>query len=188
MGFMPYYYVLLFGASVLDGGFAAWSALGLAVQTGARPTPLSSDQIPLVQIDREVIIDIEELLARLHDPDVVIVDVRSPPEYKGLDVRAARGGHIPGAVNIDWEDSLDIERDDRLLPDEVLRSLFWSHGVTPDKEVIVYCQTHHRSSHTYAVLNHLGYPRVRAYAGSWAQWGNRNDTPIESNVDLVLHK
>ena len=74
---------------------------------------------------------------------------------------------------------MDPQRQLRLQPDPVLRQLLDARGVTPDKEVIVYCQTHHRSAHTYWVLRHLGYGRVRGYPGAWSEWGNDPDMPIE---------
>jgi rhodanese-related sulfurtransferase len=68
----------------------------------------------------------------------------------------------------------------RLKPAEELRPLLEVAGVTPDREVIAYCQTHHRSSHTYVVLKSLGYPRIKGYPGAWSEWGNLPDTPIET--------
>jgi len=110
---------------------------------------------------------------------VVILDARSPAEYNGTDVRAKRGGHILGAVNIDWQ--LAISPDDLKVfkPAAELRRLFEAAGVTPDKEVITYCQTGVRSAHTLFVLRLLGYNRVRNYDGSWAEWGNNPELPIE---------
>ena len=86
-------------------------------------------------------------------------------------------GHIPGAVNLDWLALMDPERALRLRAD--LGELLASHGIVPDKDVIVHCQTHHRSALAYLALRLLRYPRVKAYPGSWAEWGNRDDTPIE---------
>jgi thiosulfate/3-mercaptopyruvate sulfurtransferase len=85
----------------------------------------------------------------------------------------------PGAVNFDWVNAIDQTRNLRLKPAEVLKQTFSNLGATPDKEVIVYCQTHHRSAHTFIVLKSLGYPHVRGYPGSWSEWGNSPETPIE---------
>jgi thiosulfate/3-mercaptopyruvate sulfurtransferase len=109
----------------------------------------------------------------------VLVDARSPPEYSGEKRLAQRGGHIPGAVNFDWINAMDMQNNLRLKPAEVLSQSLAGLGVTQDKEVIVYCQTHHRSAHTYIVLKSLGYTKIKGYPGSWSEWGNQGDTPIE---------
>jgi len=118
-------------------------------------------------------------VGHLHDPNVVFVDTRTLAEYRGETRRAERAGHIPGAVNFDWVNAIDQTRSLRLKPAQELKQVLSQMGVTPDKEVIAYCQTHHRSAHTYIVLKSLGYPRVRGYPGSWSEWGNSPETPIE---------
>ncbi len=123
--------------------------------------------------------DKDYILSRLGQPDLTLLDTRSPAEYEGRDVRAARGGHIPGAVNLNWIEAMDQTRQLRFKADPVLRRMLAAIGVTPDKEVIVYCQTHHRSAHTYIVLRHLGYQRLRAYPGAWSEWGNTPGLPVE---------
>lgn len=162
--------------SLLDGGLFAWLAGGHPTETGVtEPNPTRyrvGDHGP-ARADKSYILD------RLNDPGVVLLDTRSPAEFSGQDVRAARGGHIPGAVNMDWQLAINRERYPRLRPAHELRRMLEELGVTPDKDVIVYCQTHHRSSHTYVVLRSLGYPRVRGYDGSWSEWGNDPETPIE---------
>ena len=114
--------------------------------------------------------------------DAVILDVRTPSEYLGLRRTAGRNGHVPGAVNIDWQDNLSAGNDDipRLLDDRELHLMYESAGVTPDKLVLVHCQTGVRSSETFMVLKELGYPRVANYVAGWQEWGNRTDTPVES--------
>ena len=104
-------------------------------------------------------------------------DARGPLEYSGEKVLAAKGGHIPGAVNFEWTAGMDLNDHLRIRHDiaEVLQKL----GITPDKEVITHCQSHRRSGFTYLVAKALGYPRVKAYAGSWSEWGNHPDTPVE---------
>lgn len=164
--------------SLLDGGFRAWTEEGHPVATDL-PTPTPSKyrahlSNPAVIASKGYIID------HLDDPDVIVLDVRSAAEYAGEDVRAARGGHIPGAVNMDWTLAMDRGRNLRFLPPAELTALLAERGVTQDKEVITHCQTHHRSAHTCWVLKSLGFPRVRGYDGSWSDWGNDPDTPIES--------
>lgn len=163
------------GASILDGGLAAWLARGHAAESSPHSAPLS--RYPVIT-EHAVAADKEYILARIGDRRTVLVDARSPGEYVGATVRAARGGHIPGAVNIEWTEALDRSALRNLRPVPELVTLYEQFGVTPDKEVIVYCHSHHRSAHTYWVLTHLGYPRVRAYPGSWSEWGNDPALPV----------
>ncbi len=165
-------------ASVLNGGISAWTAAGLPLER-EEVAELVSD-FEAVLADPSVVATKEYILSRLGDNDLVLLDTRTEAEFQGLDVRAARGGHIPGAINRNWTDNIDRANHAKLLPDDKLRSDMTALGVTPDKEVVVYCQTHHRSAHTYVALKHLDFPRVRGYAGAWSEWGNDPDTPIET--------
>jgi thiosulfate/3-mercaptopyruvate sulfurtransferase len=121
----------------------------------------------------------------INNPQVALVDVRSPQEFTGeviappgMTETAQRGGHIPGAVNIPWAQA--VNEDGTFKTVDELRALYASKGVTPDKEVIAYCRIGERSSHTWFVLRHLlGYPHVRNYDGSWTEWGNLVGAPIE---------
>jgi len=164
------------GASLLNGGLRAWLAERLPTESGM--STVAPTRYP-VRIVGDVEADKNYVLAHLNDPSVVLVDARSPEEYAGTTKRAARGGHIPGAVNFNWTDAIDPTRHLRLRDAAALRRVLEKLGVTPDKEAITYCQTHHRSAHTYMVLKILGYRRVRSYPGSWSEWGNLPDTPIE---------
>lgn len=162
--------------SLLNGGLHAW--LNDRHRVNHEPvTKTRSDYT--VRFDNRVVADKAYILDHLHDADVIIVDSRTAAEYRGETKRASRAGHIPGAVNFDWMNAIDRTRSTRLKPAEELRQVFNGLKVTPDKEVITHCQTHHRSAHTYIVLKSLGYPRVRGYPGSWSEWGNSPDTPIE---------
>lgn len=116
-----------------------------------------------------------------------LVDVRSPKEYSGELIHmpnypqegATRGGHIPGAVNIPWAQAAN-ESDGTFKSPQELRALYQEHGVTPDEEVIAYCRIGERSSYTWFVLKFLlGYPNVKNYDGSWTEWGNLVNAPIE---------
>jgi thiosulfate/3-mercaptopyruvate sulfurtransferase len=93
-------------------------------------------------------------------------------------VRAARGGAIPGAVHLEWTRNLD--KDGAFKPAAELRDMYERAGVTPDREVVTYCQGGYRAAHSYLALRLIGYPRVRNYIGSWKEWGDRLDLPVEA--------
>ncbi|MCF5466204.1 phosphatidylserine decarboxylase [Pseudomonas syringae] len=158
----------------LDGGVLAWEAESLPLSTEV--PPVAGGPVTLTLHD-EPTATREYLQSRLGAADLAIWDARGPTEYSGEKVVAAKGGHIPGAVNFEWTEGMDKARNLRIRQDmpEILRDL----GITPDKEVITHCQTHHRSGFTYLVAKALGYPRVKAYAGSWGEWGNHPETPVE---------
>jgi thiosulfate/3-mercaptopyruvate sulfurtransferase len=114
------------------------------------------------------------------------IDVRSPQEFSGEITapaeypteHAQRGGHIPGAVNIPWAKA--VNDDGTFKSADELTKLYQTVGITPEKEIITYCRIGERSSHTWFVLKHLlGYPDVKNYDGSWTEWGNMIDNPIE---------
>ena len=165
------------GFSLLNGGLPAWINEG-------HPTEHGSNQPPVGKYDAtrlpHAIADKSYILNSFDDPDIVVLDVRTPAEYSGLDCRAARGGHIPGAINMDWMLTIDRARNLRLKPENELREMLLELGITPDKEVIAHCQTHLRSAHTYIVLKSLGYSRIKGYDGSWSEWGNDPEVPIDS--------
>ena len=157
----------------LNGGLHAWRAAGLPLETtDNRPARTT----PRIRVGQEPMADAEELLRRLDDSELLIWDCRSAEEFRGERPTAARNGHIPGAVNLDWLALMDIKRDLRLVED--LPARLASHGIDRSRDVVVHCQTHHRSGLAYMVGRLLGFERIRAYAGSWSEWGNRADTPV----------
>jgi len=162
----------------LDGGLNAWTAAGLPVDRGPGRMPPSDVE---VSIDTGPIAEADDLLGRLGDEDLVIWDCRSAAEFAGYRRAALRAGHIPGAVNLDWLDLMDDERNLRLV--ENLEALLAESGVVPERDVITHCQTHHRSGLTYMAARLLGFPRIRAYHGSWSEWGNRPDTPVATGPE-----
>ena len=164
------------GASMLNGGIHAWANEGFPL-ADARPVVSPSEYAAEIRGDAAA--DKDYILARIGDRDVILLDTRTPEEYRGINVRALRGGHIPGAVNFNWVDAIDQQRNLRLKPEAELRVLLEAVGAVPEREVIAYCQTHHRSSHTYVVMKHLGFPRIKGYPGAWSEWGNLPDTPVE---------
>ena len=164
------------GVSMLNGGIHAWANEGHPI---AEATAVAAASEYGARIVGDAAADKDYILARLDNADVVLVDTRTPEEYHGVNVRAERGGHIPGAINFNWVEAIDQARNLRIKPEDALRSQLESEGITPDREVIAYCQTHHRSSHTYVALKSLGYERVKGYPGAWSEWGNLPDTPVE---------
>lgn len=165
-------------AALLNGGIHAWAAENRPLSN--EPTiPEPRDYGPIEYSAAPVAVR-DEILERLGDPAMVLLDARSPEEYAGTNVRAAKGGHIPGAVNLNWLDCIDRANAARLLPDETLGAMLAERGITRDKDVVTYCHTHHRSAHSYVMLRHLGFDSVKGYAGSWSEWGNDPETPVES--------
>ncbi len=108
----------------------------------------------------------------------MILDARTDGEFYGTTVRARRGGAIPGAVHVEWTRNLTPEGE--FKPAAELKQMYEDAGVTPDREVITYCQGGYRAAHSYLALRLLGYPRVRNYVGSWKEWGDREELPIQT--------
>ena len=192
-----------FGArkvQVYHEGIEDWRAAGRSVGQG---TPVA---VPVavklaVQASSPVSVSTREVLARLNKPDVQILDVRTVKEFNGEDIRAIRGGHIPGAVNIPYEDNwVDPETAGKLArkevssnagmslkPIEALKAIY--SKLDPSKETIVYCQSGARASETAGVLQQLGFKNVKVYDSSWLGYGNTLDAPAENvtffNVGLL---
>ena len=165
----------------LDGGLHAWHAAGLPLAQGAS-TPAPAEPCEIT-INTDPIAEIPDVMAAIDDADSVIWDVRSAEEYAGLRSGSARRGHIPGAVNLDWELLKDANRQLRLIDnlDDVAASL----GLLQAKQIITHCQTHHRSGLSYLVGRLLGL-NIKAFHGSWAEWGNDLNTPI-TNPSEAAH-
>ncbi len=159
---------------VLDGGAQAWREAGYPITTEA-VSPKASQLTTAER--RELLATAEDVLRSLDKKTICIVDTRSDDEYMGRNIRAARGGAIPGAVHLEWTNNLDSTG--RYKSEAELKQMYQDLGVTPDKEIIPYCQGGYRSAHTYLALRLIGFPKVRNYLGSWKEWGDRLDLPIE---------
>jgi thiosulfate/3-mercaptopyruvate sulfurtransferase len=159
---------------VLNGGFNAWVAADLPTTQDAT-IPRAGNFKMKPQPER--LATVEEVQSKLGNQAAVIVDTRSDAEYTGQLVRAKRGGAIPGAVHLEWTNNLDPKG--FFKSSEQLAEMYAERKITPDKEVIPHCQGAYRSAHTYLALRLIGYPNVKNYLGSWGEWGNRLDLPIE---------
>ncbi len=159
---------------LLDGGFDAWVAAGHPVS--AEPVAPKPTRWTGTRVDDRLATwrDVHE---RLDAADAVILDTRSEGEYLGTTVRAARGGCIPGAVRVEWTENL--RPDGTFKSADELRHMYEASGVTPEKDVVAYCQGGYRGAHGYLALRLLGFPRVRNYVGSWKEWGDRLDLPVQ---------
>lgn len=176
-------------AYVYHGGIDDWKAAGKEISTRA-------SQLPSITLkarpDPGLLISTPDLISKLKSGGVQIVDARTTREYSGDDIRALRGGRIPGAVNIPYETNwIDAETPRKLQRKQVnnkdgmslkseadLRALY--AGLDPDKETVVYCQSGSRASETATVLHSLGFKNVKVYDASWLGWGNDFTAPVEN--------
>ena len=166
---------------VLNGGLHAWSNEGHPLDNQS-VLPDISATLPLASRNPSVLADHTYIVRHLDDESVALLDARTPEEYAGTKVRAARGGHIPGAVNLNWLDTMDKNHNLRLKSPDILNDTLNTLGIRPEQEVLTYCQSHHRSAPAWLMLKSLGFPRVRGYAGSWSEWGNHPDTPVTTGI------
>lgn len=159
----------------LNGGLIAWSREGFPVETQPRQP---ASQPVNVTINHGPIANVEDILPNLGNSLFKVWDARSLEEFEGSKVLAQRGGHIPGAIHCEWTSLMDPARNYRIRQDagQFLTDL----GLTADATIVTHCQSHRRSSFTYMVARILGYPNIRGYHGSWSEWGNRPDTPVET--------
>lgn len=166
---------------LLDGGYFAWQV---------EHRPLTQKYPPKVpgrfpsRPFRPEAVTLAELRAALGRPGTVLVDARSPEQYAGQAGAQLRRGHIPGAINHPWKSDLERREFGNVWkrPEE-LRASYEAQGITPDKDVIVYCNTGTEASHVHFALRYLlGYPRVRIYTGAWNEWSEREDLPVAAGA------
>ena len=161
---------------LLDGSWNYWSENSFPT-TSESESVEKSDYKFSGNINSSLIAGFEEILEAVDDPSKIVCDTRSPDEYIGKDVRADRGGHIPGSENVNWVNAVD--ESGRFLSAQNLQTIYESKGIKTDKAVYTLCQTAVRATHTWFVLQELlGYDDVKVYDGSWIEWGN-SDLPIE---------
>ncbi|MGH1566000.1 MAG: sulfurtransferase [Nitrosopumilus sp.] len=155
---------------MLNGGITKWQKEDLPLETklnGFKPSEFSG------KINPEIISGFEYIKDNLKN--VKVLDVRSAGEYDGSLIRAAQSGHIPNSINIDWNQNLRV--DGTFKSDEELSKIY---DFPKDFEIITYCQGAYRAANTFLVLKKLGFKNVKVYLGSWGEWGNRLQLPVEN--------
>ncbi len=153
---------------VLNGGLPAWVQTSGGITTGsANPAPVTYTGTP----NPRVLAQLGAVRAAVGDSQVVLLDVRSPDEY--------RAGHIPGAVNVSYLQNA-VESTPKFWKSQAdLQRMYAAAGVVPEKKIIPYCSTGVRSAVTFLTLTLIGYPDVALFSGSWAEWSAHPDLPVE---------
>ncbi|MDH5658593.1 MAG: sulfurtransferase [Nitrosopumilus sp.] len=154
---------------MLDGGITKWKKENLPLETklnGFTPSKFTG------KINPQIISGFEHIKNNIDK--ITILDVRSTGEFDGSVIRAARSGHIPNAINIDWNQNID--EDGTFKNDEQLSKIY---RFPKDSEIVVYCQGAYRATNSFLVLKKLGFKNIRVYLGSWGEWGNKIELPVE---------
>jgi thiosulfate/3-mercaptopyruvate sulfurtransferase len=163
---------------LLDGGYFKW-------QLEQRPLTRRYPRIRAADFSKKPFrperASLDEARRAMVEPQSVLVDARPPEQYAGAAGAQMRRGHIPGAINHYWQDDLTQEGFGHVwknVPE--LRAGYVAQGITPDLNIIAYCNSASEASHVHFALRYLlGYPRVRIYVGSWTEWAEREELPIE---------
>ena len=154
---------------MLDGGINKWKNKNLPTETKSnafKPAKFSG------KVNPKIIVGFEYIKANLDH--LKIVDARTKEEYDGTIVRSANAGHIPGSINIDWNEN--IANDGTLKNEKELSELY---QFSKYDEIITYCHGAYRAANTFLALKKIGFKNIRVYLGSWGEWGNKLDLPTE---------
>ena len=164
-------------AVVLNGGLHSWAneghQLSNEIPEPAEPSGYGLDKTHRYTATRAFI------QTHLDDDNIAFLDARSLAEFTGEKKLADKAGHIPRAIHYEWTEAMDKNHNLRRLPAEDIQQRLDALGISKDKEVVCYCQSHHRSAYSWLVLKSLGYENVLGYPGSWSDWGNHPDTAVE---------
>jgi len=154
---------------MLDGGIKKWQSDGFDIETktnGFSPATFDGKSNP------EILADYEQVKQNIGK--AVLIDARSKEEFTGTVIRGARRGHIPGAINVDF--STNISDNGELKNEKQLAELY---NIPKDSQIITYCQGAYRAANSFVALKKLGYTKIKVYLGSWGEWSNRTELPVE---------
>lgn len=165
-------------AVILNGGLHSWANEGHALSNIATAAPAPSSY-NVVKTHHHTATR-AYIQTHLEDENIRLLDARSLAEYTGEKKFAAKGGHIPGAKHFEWTAAMNQQSNLRRLSADVLQPQLDALNLAKDREIICYCQSHHRSAYSWLVLKSLGYENVLGYPGSWSEWGNHAETPVET--------
>ena len=180
-------------AQVYHDGIDGWKQASLPIQKERQS--LAPVAVTLVA-QPQLVVTNEEMLKLAQSKSVQIIDARTPDEYSGKDIRAIRGGHIPNAINVPFEDNWQdpaaaVKLSKKQVADNLGMTLKNSADLKklyakldPDKETVVYCQSGVRASETATVLKSLGFKKVKVYDSSWLGWGNNLKAPVAEETFL----